>query len=61
MRDGRTLVLKRIKIIYTSTMAIWVVEFSNGRTKLERFLPKNQQSQRQKLGIIHIVSRSLLF
>ena len=23
-------------------MAIWVVEFSNGGTKLDRFLPKNQ-------------------
>ena len=27
-------------------MAVWVVEFSNRDTKLERFLPKNQQIQR---------------
>ena len=28
-------------------MAIRVVEFSNGGTKLERFLPKNQRTQRK--------------
>ena len=28
-------------------MAIRVVEFSNGGTKLERFLPKNQHTQRK--------------
>ena len=27
-------------------MAIQVVEFSNGGTKLERFLPKNQHTQK---------------
>ena len=27
-------------------MAVRVVEFSNGGTKLERFLPKNQHTQR---------------
>ena len=31
-------------------MAIWVVEFSNGGTKLERFLPKNQHTQRKLLN-----------
>ena len=25
-------------------MAVWVVEFSNGGTKLDRFLPKNQHT-----------------
>ena len=32
-------------------MAIRVVEFSNGGTKLERFLPKNQHTQRKLLNI----------
>ena len=31
-------------------MAIWVVEFSSGGTKLESFLPKNQHSQRKSLN-----------
>jgi hypothetical protein len=31
-------------------MAIWVVEFSNGNTKSERFLPKNQHIQRKLLN-----------
>ena len=31
-------------------MAIQVVEFSNGGTKLERFLPKNQHTQRKLLN-----------
>ena len=31
-------------------MAIRVVEFSNGGTKLERFSPKNQQTQRKLLN-----------
>ena len=31
-------------------MAIWVVEISNGGTKLERFLPKNQHTQRKLLN-----------
>ena len=31
-------------------MAIRVVEFSNGGTKLERFLPKNQHTQRTLLN-----------
>ena len=31
-------------------MAIWVVEFSNGGTKLDRFLPKNQHTQRKLLN-----------
>ena len=33
----------------TNIMAVWVVEFSNGGTKLERFLPKNQHTQRKLL------------
>ena len=32
------------------TMAIRVVEFSRGGTKLERFLPKNQHTQRKLLN-----------
>ena len=28
-------------------MAIWVVEFSNGGTKLEIILPENQHTQRK--------------
>ena len=32
---------KEIYIVYT--MAIWVVEFLNGGTKLERFLPKKKK------------------
>ena len=32
------------------TMAIQVVEFSSGGTKLERFLPKNQHAQRKLLN-----------
>ena len=35
-----------IHIIAIGSMAIRVVEFSNGGTKLERFLPKNQHTQR---------------
>jgi hypothetical protein len=31
-------------------MAIRVVEYSNGGTKLERFLPKNQRPQRKLLN-----------
>ena len=31
-------------------MVIWVVEFSGGGTKLERFLPKNQHAQRKLLN-----------
>ena len=31
-------------------MATLVVEFSNGGTKLERFLPKNQHTQRKLLN-----------
>jgi hypothetical protein len=31
-------------------MAIGVVEFSNGDTKLERFLPKNQHAKKKLLN-----------
>ena len=37
-------------------MAIRVVEFSNGGTKLERFLPKNQHTQRKLLNFENWVS-----
>ena len=37
-------------------MAIGVVEFSSGYTKLERFLPKNQHSQRKLLNFEHWVN-----
>ena len=40
---------------YVAIMAIRVVEFSNGGTKLERFLPKNQHcilKEIIELGII---------
>ena len=39
-----------------SGMAIWVVEFSNGGTKLERFLLKNQHTQRKLLNFENWVS-----
>ena len=32
-------------------MAIWVVEFSSGGTKLEFFLPKNQHTQRKSKSV----------
>ena len=38
-----TLAVHSPKLRHAKTMAIRVVEFSNGGTKLERFLPKNQQ------------------
>ena len=31
-------------------MAIWIVKFSCGGAKLERFLPKNQHTQRKLLN-----------
>ena len=41
-------------------MAIRVVEFSNGDTKLERFLPKNQHTQRKLLNFeIGLMGRCL--
>ena len=33
-------VVLRAKNLWLRVMAVWVVEFSNGGTKLERFLPK---------------------
>ena len=38
------------------TMAIRVVVFSNGGTKLERFLPKNQHTQRKFLNFANWVN-----
>ena len=35
---------------YTLTMAIRVVDYQVGSTKLERFLPKNQHTQRKLLN-----------
>ena len=40
-------------------MAIWVVEFSNGGTKLERFLPNNQHAQRKLLNFENWVNEGL--
>ena len=40
-------------------MAIWVVEFSSGGTKLERFLPKNQHTQRKLLNFENWVNGQL--
>ena len=37
-------------------MAAHVVDFSNGGTKLERFLPKNQHTQRKLLNFENRVS-----
>jgi hypothetical protein len=37
-------------ITFPIIMAIWVVEFSKGDTKLEIFLPKNQHTQRKLLN-----------
>ena len=37
-------------------MAIRVVDFSNGGTKLERFSPKNQHTQRKLLNFENWVS-----
>ena len=37
-------------------MAIRIVEFSKGGTKLERFLPKNQHTQRKLLNFENWVS-----
>ena len=40
-------------------MAIRVVEFSNGGTKLERFLPKDQHTQRKLLKFKNWVNGEL--
>ena len=40
-------------------MAIRVVEFSNGGTKLERFLPKNQHTQRKLLNFENWVNEEV--
>ena len=51
--------MKKFVIVLTSwgtrksfryNMALGVVEFSSGGTKLERFLPKNQHTQRKLLN-----------
>ena len=41
---------KHVPINDLTFMAIWVVEFSRGDTKLERVLPKNQHTQRKLLN-----------
>jgi hypothetical protein len=38
---------ENIKYVLTYVMVVWVVEFSSGRYKIERFLPKNQHTQRK--------------
>ena len=40
-------------------MAIQAVEFSNGGTKLERFLPKNQHTQRKLLNFENWINGGL--
>ena len=40
-------------------MAIQVVEFQTGGTKLERFLPKNQHTQRKLLNFENWVNREV--
>ena len=40
-------------------MVIWIVELSSGGTKLERFLPKNQHTQRKLLNFKHWVNGEL--
>ena len=47
---GRRTKRKPILPGFLLTMAIQVVEFSNGGTKLERFLPKNQHTRRKILN-----------
>ena len=42
------------------SMAIRVVEFSSGGTKLERFLPKNQHTQRKLLNFEDWVNGEVL-
>ena len=42
-----------------SNMAIQVVEFSNGGTKLERFLPKKQHTQRKLFNFENWISGGL--
>jgi hypothetical protein len=44
-----TLAVHSPKLRHAKTMAIRVVEFSNGVTKLERFLHKNQHTQKKLL------------
>ena len=46
--------------VSTCIMAIWVVEFSNGGTKLERVLPKNQHTQRKLLNFENWISGGLM-
>ena len=40
-------------------MAVWVVEFSSGGTKLERFLHKNQHTPKQLLNFEFWISGDL--
>ena len=40
-----------------TVMAVRVVEFSNGGTKLDRFLPKNQHTQRKLLNFENYLSQ----
>ena len=44
------IVIDSNKVCGLSIMALRVVEFSMGDTKLARFLPKNQQTQRKLLN-----------
>ena len=37
-------------------MVIWVVEFSSGGTKLERFVSKNQHTEKKLLNFKNLVN-----
>ena len=45
------------KGFFLSSMAIWVVEFSNGGYKIRKNLPKNQHTQRKLLNVENWISR----
>ena len=45
---------------YTNIMAVRVVEFSKGGTKVKRFLPKNQHTQKKLLNFENWVNGEVL-
>ena len=53
--------LQPILRVDTVTMAVRVVDFSNGFIKLERFLPKNQCTQRKFLKELDYKGASVVF
>ena len=53
---------KRVShIVLAYIIVIRVVEFSSGGTKYERFLPKNQHTQRKLLNFDNWVNREYQF